>query len=172
MKIHENQVGLKLCYTYQLLACADNLNLLGYNIDTTKKSTETLTDASKEAGLKVNAEETKYMLLSRHQNAGQSCNIKTGNRCFENVTQFQYLGITVTNPNLILEDIEFGQYLLPINPEHLSFRPLSKTQKLETTILSVVLYGCADFCLTLTEDHRLRVSENRKLRRIFRPKRN
>jgi hypothetical protein len=37
---------------------------------------ETLIDASKEVGLEVNTEKTKYMLLSRHQNAGQSYDIK------------------------------------------------------------------------------------------------
>jgi hypothetical protein len=42
--------------------------------------------------LQVNAEKTKYMLLSRHQNAGQNHDIKIGNRCFENVAQFRYLG--------------------------------------------------------------------------------
>jgi hypothetical protein len=49
-------------------------------------------DSSDEVGLKVNTEKTKYMLLSRHQNAGQNHDMKIGNRCFENVAQFRYLG--------------------------------------------------------------------------------
>jgi hypothetical protein len=49
------------------------------NIDTIKKNTETLFDASKELGLEVNMKKTKYMLLSHHQNAGQSHEIKIGN---------------------------------------------------------------------------------------------
>jgi hypothetical protein len=61
--VQENQVGLKLNGTQQLLAYTDVVNLLGDNIDTTKKNTETLTDASKEVGLEINAEKTKYMLL-------------------------------------------------------------------------------------------------------------
>jgi hypothetical protein len=48
------------------------VNLLGDNIYTTKKNTETLTDASKEDGLEINAEKTKYVLLSRHQSMGQN----------------------------------------------------------------------------------------------------
>jgi hypothetical protein len=82
------------------------VNLLGDNIDTIKKNTEALTGDSKEVGLEVNAEKTKYMLLSRHQNAGQNHNIKIGDRLFENVAQFKYLGPTVTNQNLIQEEIK------------------------------------------------------------------
>jgi hypothetical protein len=65
-------VGLKLNGTHQLLVYADDVNLLGDNVDATKKNMETLIHASKEVGLEVNTEKTKYMLLSRHQNAGQS----------------------------------------------------------------------------------------------------
>jgi hypothetical protein len=46
------------------------MNLLGDNIDTIKKKTHILIDPSKEVGLEVNTEKTKYMLLSRHQNEG------------------------------------------------------------------------------------------------------
>jgi hypothetical protein len=47
-KVQENQVGLTLNGTHQLLAYADDVNLLGDNIDTIKKNTGTLIDASKE----------------------------------------------------------------------------------------------------------------------------
>jgi hypothetical protein len=80
MKIKENQVGLKLNGTHQILAYVDDLNLLGDNIDTINKNKETLIDASKEVGLQVNIEKTKYMLVSRDQNAGQNQDIKKGNR--------------------------------------------------------------------------------------------
>jgi hypothetical protein len=62
-----------------------------------KKNEETVIDASKEVGLEVNAENTKCMLLSRHQNAGQNHNIKIANRSFENVGQFRYLRTIVNN---------------------------------------------------------------------------
>jgi hypothetical protein len=65
--------------THQLLDYADDVNLLGDNIDTMKKNTETLINASKKVGLERNIKKSKYtrMLLSCHQNVGQNRDIKT-----------------------------------------------------------------------------------------------
>jgi hypothetical protein len=60
-KVQENQVGLKLNGTHQLLAYAYDVNLLGDNIDTIKKNMKNLIEASKEVGLEINVEKTKYM---------------------------------------------------------------------------------------------------------------
>jgi hypothetical protein len=98
-------VGLKLNGTHRLLVYADDVNLLGDNIDTIKKNTQTLIDSSTEVGLEVNTEKTKYMLLSSHQKAWQKHDIKTINRSFENVAQVKNLETTVTNRNLIHEEI-------------------------------------------------------------------
>jgi hypothetical protein len=56
---------------------------MAYGDEGLKKNTQTLIDASKEVGLEVNTEKTKYMLLSCHQNAGQNYDIKIGNRCLK-----------------------------------------------------------------------------------------
>jgi hypothetical protein len=56
-----------------------------------KKNTETLIDASKEVGLEINVKETKYILLSRHQSAGQNRDMKRA-KCVENVSQLKILG--------------------------------------------------------------------------------
>jgi hypothetical protein len=65
-------VVLKLKDTHQLLVYADGVNVLRNNIDTIRKNTETVIDASEKVDLEVNAEKNKYMLLPRHQNAGQN----------------------------------------------------------------------------------------------------
>jgi hypothetical protein len=93
-------VGLKLNGTHQLLAYADDVNLLGGNIDIIKRNTETLIDASTKVGLEIIVEKSKYMLLSRHQNVGQNLEIEMQTDCLK-MCEFKYLGTTVKNLNLI-----------------------------------------------------------------------
>jgi hypothetical protein len=76
-------LGLKLNGTRQLLAYADDANLLADNIYTTNENTETLNDASKEIGLEVNMQKTKHMLVSQEQNAGQNRDIEIANKPFQ-----------------------------------------------------------------------------------------
>jgi hypothetical protein len=60
---------------------------LGASVHSIKKNTETLADDSKEIGLVVNADKTKYMVFSRDQNAGRSHNLKIDNNTFEIIKQ-------------------------------------------------------------------------------------
>jgi hypothetical protein len=151
------------------------VNLLEDNTDTIRKNTEMLIDASEVVGLEINIQKTKYMLLSRHQNVGQNRDIKITN--FENVPQFKYLRTTITTQNLIQEEIKrrlnSGNACYHSVQILLSSRLLSKNLKsriYKSIILSVVLYGCETWFLTLREEHRLRVFENRVLRKIIGPK--
>jgi hypothetical protein len=142
------------------------------------KLAEDLVIASKEVGLEVKAEKTKYMVMYRNQNAGQNHNIKADNKSFERVEEFKYLGTTLTNRNSIHEEVK--SRLKSGNACHhsvqnlLSSRLLSKNTKIRvyrTAVLPVVLCGCETWSLTLREEQRLRVFENMLLRRIFGPNR-
>ena len=67
-RVQVNQYGLKLN--------GDDVNILGGSVPTVKENTEALVVASKETGLEVNADKTKYMAMSRDQNAGQGHSMK------------------------------------------------------------------------------------------------
>jgi hypothetical protein len=104
--------------------------------------------------------------------------IQIGDKLFETVEQFKYLGTTLTNKNSIHAEIKSrlksGNASYHSVSNLLSSSLLSKNVKIKnyrTIILPVVLYGCESWSLTLREEHRLRVFENRVLRRIFGPKR-
>jgi hypothetical protein len=103
-----------------------------------------LLEASWEFGLEVNTEKTEYMVLSRHQNAGQSHTLLIKNKSFKNLAKFKYLRKTVSHQDCIHEEIKeqntFGECLLPFCSESFSSRPLPKN-----LILPVVLYGCEIF---------------------------
>jgi hypothetical protein len=115
-------------------------------------------DSSREVCIEIKVEETKYMLLSRHQNVGQNRDIERANRWFENVSQFKYLGTTVINQNYIQEEVKRR-----LNSDNacyhsvqnlLSSRLLSKNVKINiytTIILPVVLYGCENWSLTVID---------------------
>jgi hypothetical protein len=97
---------------------------------------------------------------------------------FERVGEFKYLGKTLTNQNSIQAEVKsrlkLGNACYYSVQNLLSFRLLSKNIKIKiyrTIILPVVLYGCEAWSLTMREERRLWVFENRVLRRVFGPKR-
>ena len=112
--------------------------------------------------------------MSRDQNAGRNHSVRIDNSTFERVEEFEYLGTTLTNQNSIPEEIKSrlssGNACYQSVQNLLSSRLLSKNSKIKiyrTIILTVVLYGCETWSLTLREKRRLRVFENMVLRRIF-----
>jgi hypothetical protein len=89
--------GLKLDGTHEILFCADDVNILGENIDYHTENRRALSDATKEVvGTEVNPKKTKYMLMSCYYKAGQNHSIKIANGSFEDVAKFKYLGTIIT----------------------------------------------------------------------------
>ncbi|KAJ4441804.1 hypothetical protein ANN_11662 [Periplaneta americana] len=148
--------------------CTDDVNMLGENTQTIRENTKILLEASKAIGLEVNPEKTKYIIMSRDQNIVRNGNINIGDLSFEEVEKFKYLGATVTNINDTREEIKrrinMGNACYYSVEKLLSSSLLSKNLKVriyKTVILPVLLYGCETWTLTLREEHRLRVFENK-----------
>jgi len=103
--------------------------------------------------------------------------VKIDDRKFERVEDFKYMRMILTNQNSIAEEIKSrlgsGSACYHSVQNRLSSRLLSKNLKIKiyrNIVLPVVLYGCETWSLTLWEERKLRVIENRVLRRIFGPR--
>ena len=122
-RVQVNQDGLKLKGTHPLLAYADDVNILGGSIHTLKENAEALVAATREIGLEVSADETKYMVMSRDQNAGQNHSVRFDNNTFERVEDF---GNNFKNPKFYCqrnsEQIEVRKCLLSFGAESFVFQ--------------------------------------------------
>jgi hypothetical protein len=90
-RVQANQDGLNLNGTHQLLAYADDVNILGGSVHTLKENAKALVVVTKEIGLEVNADKTKYMVMSRNRNAGRDDSVKSDNSSIEKVEEFIYV---------------------------------------------------------------------------------
>ena len=147
---------------------------MGGSVHTVKENAEALVVATKESGLEVNADKTKYIVMSRDRDAGRGRSVKIDNNSIETVEDFKYLGTTLTDQNSIQEEIKcrlkLGNACYHSVQNLLSSRLLSKNIKIKiyrTIILPVILYGCENWSLKLRELRRLRVFENRVLWKVF-----
>ena len=73
-RVQEYRIGLELNGKHQLLVYANDVNMLGENLQTVRENAEIFIKASKDIGLEVNSEKTKYMITSRYQNVIQNQN--------------------------------------------------------------------------------------------------
>ena len=133
-------------------------NVLGVSMCTIKENTETSVFISNEIGLELNDKKTKYMVMSQDQHAVKNHNIYIyiGNKSFERVENFKYLGTTLMNQNFIHEDIkcrvQSGNACCYSVQNLLSSSLLSKNIKVKiyrTLILPFVLYGCETWSPTV-----------------------
>ena len=112
-----------------------------------KENAKALVVATKEIGLEVNANKTKYIVMFRDRNAGRGYSVKIDNSSIERVEEFKYLGPTLTDQNSIQEEIksrlQLGNACYYSVQNLLSSRLLYKNLKIKiyrTLILPVVLF--------------------------------
>jgi len=105
-RVRLNQDGLKLNGTHELLVYVDYVNIGGGSVRAIKEKAKALLVASKEIGLEVNTNKTKYMVMSGDQNTGRSHSIKSDNSSFGKVEEFKCLGTNLTNQNYIQEEMK------------------------------------------------------------------
>jgi hypothetical protein len=113
------------------------------------------------------------MMMSLHPNSGQNQNIRRASESFENVAKFTYLGTNLTNQDDIHDEMKSrlnsGNACYHSVRNHLSSSIIYKKLKIEifkTVISAGVLHGCETWSLTLRDEYRLRIFENRVLRGI------
>jgi hypothetical protein len=88
------------------LVYAENVNLLSDSKNTVKENTRTLLEGTRDIGIEINEENTKYMTMTRYPNSGQNQNVRIANEWFEKVVKLKYLGTTLTNQKDIHVEIE------------------------------------------------------------------
>ena len=88
-RVQVTQVILNFNGTHQLLFNADDVNTLGGKVHTIKEKAEALVFAIEETGIEVNADKSKYIVMSRDQDAGRSHSVKIDNNSFERVEEFK-----------------------------------------------------------------------------------
>jgi len=105
-RVQVNRDGLKLNGTHQRMSYADDVNILEGSMHTLKENAEALVDATREIGLEVSADKSKYMVVPRNQNAGRIQNVRIDDSTSERLEEFKYLGTTLTKKNSFAEEIK------------------------------------------------------------------
>ena len=105
MRVQIKQDSFRFNGTHQLLVKADKDNILGGSIHAINKNTDTSVVASKENGVKVNADKTKYMVIFRDQSAERNHIIKIDSS-IERFEQFKWFTAKLTNQNSIQEEMK------------------------------------------------------------------
>jgi len=100
------QDGLILNGTHQLMSYVNDANILAGGIHTLKENAESLVAATREIGLEVSADKSKYMVMCRDQNVGQNHSVRIDNSTFEREEGFKFWGTALTNQNSIAEEIK------------------------------------------------------------------
>lgn len=174
-KIEINPGGTLLNRTVQYLAYADDLDILSRNERGMKEALEELTEESLKAGLCINKDKTKYMLMNRAQRSSVN-QIMVGRYSFENVACFKYLGSILTENNETL--LEIKERIKAGNKAYFSLQHLLKSRLISrrskksiyrTVLRPIVMYASETWVMTRRDETMLNTWERKVLRRIYGP---
>lgn len=165
--------GTILTKEQQLVAYADDINIIGRSIRAVKGSYETLKEKAREMGLEINVSKTKGMAI-RMRSPGQNWTIGDDN--IEIVDEFTYLGSKLNNKNTFEQEIRHritkGNRALYALHKTLKSKIIDKKTKVtvyKTLIRPVVTYGCETWTLTRRLEEMLDTFERKVLRKIYGP---
>ena len=156
----------------QLLAYADDIDIIGRSPKAVKETFSKLEKAAKNMGLKINEKKTKYMEMTNKQSNMNNLIVDT----FEKVKEFKYLGTMTTVGNKI--DVEINKRLMLANrgyyglKKQLSSRYLTlqtKTKIYKTILRPIITYGSESWTLTKLHENKLKIFKRKILKRIFGP---
>ena len=164
----------------QLLGFADDVDIVGRNI---RAVTDAYTKMEKEAnkiGLRVNEDKTKFLMVSASERTKHlvGSHLKIGDKSFEVVSEFIYLGSLISNN--FNTSLEVKRRILAAQRAYFSVKHLLRSNKIsrnakivmyKTLIRPVALYGSESWNMTLLDEHAIGVFERKVLRAIFGPKR-
>jgi len=171
-----DQRGTIVTKLSQICAYADDI----VNVARTqKKLTEVyldLEDETSKLGMAINEMKTKYMVTSTYEHRRNAGDLRIGNKTFEAVQSFQYLGNITSNTNnnnkCIKERIMMGNKAYYANRQLFNSSLISRNSKLQiyrTLVRPVVIYGSESWTLTMEEERALAAFERKILRKICGP---
>ncbi|VVC36480.1 Reverse transcriptase domain [Cinara cedri] len=163
--------------TIGLLAYADDLAILGNNLDTVKQNCRKLINVAGKCGLKINDKKTEYVIIGRRSREYQPGEfMEIDNHKFKRASHFKYLGSIITQDSDLKMEMDtrilMGNRCFFGLGSMFSSKILSTKLKIQlymTLIRPVVLYGSETWTLRKVEEKRLAVFERKILRRIYGP---
>lgn len=158
----------------QLCAYADDVVLISRNINYLKEMLRELEEQGKRMGLEINEGKTKYMHVTTAEKRRNTNNLTIDSYTFENVVNFEYLGVLINNNNKVSQEIKRriinGNKAYFVNLKLIKSRLLSRKTKIriyKTLIRPVVTYGSEAWNLSASDCNKLRVFERKIVRRIY-----
>lgn len=168
--------GIKIGTKINVLAFADDVALIAENLDDLKILAKKLFQKAKEVGLEVNDEKTKFMRVERNGRTKKQATLQIDDHMFEEVEEFKYLGVVINNKNEEKQEIEArvkaasrASYSLNKLLSSKIFSRRTKLRMYKTIIRPVLLYGAEIWRIDKHTERKMKVFENKILRKIFGP---